>query len=179
MKRVGLCLLILASVSCGELTRQGTASSYLVITQLTSDDGDQLRSDVVSDSGAIFEDLATVGFRLAMKDPAGAGPSSVNDITVNRYRVKFIRADGRNTEGVDVPYAFDGAFTLTVSGTGSAAFALVRAQAKAEAPLKALGTNPVVISTIAQITFYGHDQTGREVLVNGQMSVHFANWNDD
>jgi hypothetical protein len=179
MKRVGLYLLLLASVSCGELTRQGTASSYLVITQLSTSDGEQLRSDVVTDNGTIFEDLATVSFRREMKDPAGPGPSPVNDITVNRYRVKFIRADGHNTEGVDVPYAFDGAFTLTVSGTASASFALVRAQAKAEAPLKALGTNPVVISTIAQITFYGHDQTGREVLVTGQMSVHFANWADE
>lgn len=179
MKRLGLCLLLLASVSCGELTREGTASSYLVITQLTTADGNELNSDVVSDNGTIFEDAASVSFSLEMKDPAGPGPSTVNAITVDRYRVKFIRADGRNTEGIDVPYAFDGAFTVTVSGTATAGFTLVRAQAKAEAPLKALGTNPVVISTIAQITFYGHDQTGREVSVIGQLSVHFANWADD
>lgn len=178
MKRAVLGLLILASVSCGDLVRQGTASSFLVINELTSRDGDHLRSDVATADGGILEDVGTVSFSLQMKDPGGAGPSPVNAITVNRYRVKFIRADGRNTQGVDVPFAFDGAFTVTVSGTAAAGFTLVRAQAKAEAPLKALATSPVVLSTIAQITFYGHDQTGREVLVTGQMSVNFANWAD-
>jgi hypothetical protein len=170
--------LILASVSCGELTRQGTGSSYLVITSLRTASGDDLRSDVITD-GTIFADPADVTFTLEMKDPEGGGPSPVNAITVNRYRVRFIRSDGRNTEGVDVPYAFDGAFTTTVSGTSSANFTLVRAQAKAEAPLAALATNLLVLSTIAEITFYGHDQTGREVLVTGQLGVHFANWADE
>jgi hypothetical protein len=175
MKRVVLGLLILVSVSCGDMVRQGTGSSYLVISQLA--DGNELESDVVEEDGVIREDAVSVEFTVQMKDPGGPAPSPVNNITVNRYRVRFIRADGRNTEGVDVPYAFDGAFTITAPG--SATFTLVRAQAKAESPLKALATNLVVISTIAQITFYGHDQTGREVLVTGQMSVHFANWADD
>ena len=42
------------------------------------------------------------------------GPTSNNAITVNRYRVTYRRSDGRNTPGVDVPYAFDGAVTFTV-----------------------------------------------------------------
>ena len=36
----------------------------------------------------------------------------------------------------------------------------------------------IVISTIAEITFYGHDQTGREVITTGRISVHFANFGD-
>ena len=35
-----------------------------------------------------------------------------------------------------------------------------------------------MISTIAEVTFYGHDQTGREVQVQGLTSVNFADWGD-
>lgn len=192
MKRAVLGLLILGSVSCGELTRQGTASSYLVVAELEASPGAEegefsgtLRSDVltvVDDTAGIFDDLARVTFQLVLKDPGPPGapstPSPNNAITVNRYRVEYIRADGRNTPGVDVPYAFDGAFTVTVADTAEAVFTLVRHQAKGEAPLSALQRAPVIISTIARITFYGRDQTGREVVTTAQISVNFGDFAD-
>jgi hypothetical protein len=95
--------------------------------------------------------------------------------------VEFKRSDGRNTPGVDVPYGFDGAATGSVSADGgSLTFVLVRAQAKAEAPLKALRNSggALVISTIAEITFYGQDQNGNQVSVTGLISVNFADWGD-
>ena len=55
----------------------------------------------------IFNDLGEVSLRLAMKDAGATSPSAPtanNVITINRYHVRFIRADGRNVEGVDVPY---------------------------------------------------------------------------
>jgi len=192
--------LILASVSCGDLTRQGTASSYLIITSLEAAPGNDpssfgatLSSDVLTvkdDVATFFSDPARVQFSLGLKDPGPstgpATPTQNNFITVNRYHVKYVRSDGLDREGVDVPYAFDGAFTVTVSGDTSAGFTLVRNQAKEEAPLKALacgtrglcGGNPVVISTIAEVTFYGHDQTGREVSVVGKIGVTFADFGD-
>ena len=192
MRRVLLTCLAIATVSCGDMTTQGTASSYLVVDSLEASSGaasgefgGDLESDVVTfvdGSGTIFQDLGRVTLSLALKDPGPPGaansPSPNNFITVNRYRVRYIRADGRNTPGVDVPYGFDGAFTLTVSDRSSATFALVRAQAKAEAPLAALANSPVIISTIAEITFYGHDQTGREVSAVARINVHFGNWAD-
>jgi len=33
-----------------------------------------------------------------------------------------------------------------------------------------------VISTVARITFFGHDQAGHEVSVSGNIDVTFANW---
>ncbi len=59
-------------------------------------------------------------------------------------------------------------------------FALVRAQAKLEAPLKALrgAGGAIVLSTIAEITFYGQDQNGNTVSVTGFISVNFADWGD-
>jgi hypothetical protein len=57
-------------------------------------------------------------------------------------------------------------------------FTLVRIQAKEEAPLKALrfSGGAIAISTVARVTFYGKDQTGREVSVSGNLDVTFADW---
>jgi len=186
-----LALTILSS-GCGDLTREGTASSYLIVSSLQAASGAEpgnfgstLNSDVITvvdGVSAIFSDLGQVTLRLAMKDAGATSPSaptSNNFITINRYHVRFIRADGRNVEGVDVPYSFDGAFTGTVTDSElTAGFELVRHIAKTEAPLAALGRNVTIISTIAQITFYGRDQTGREVSVDGQMLVSFGNFGD-
>jgi hypothetical protein len=170
------------------MVRQGTGSSYLTIESLEAASGAEpdefdgvLASDlltVVDDVPTIFEDIGRVRFALRMKDPLLA-PSSANAITINRYRVRYIRSDGRNTPGVDVPYAFDGAFTATVSDTSEVSFTLVRIQAKQEPPLSGLLASPAgVLSTIAEITFFGHDQAGREVIVTGNIGIDFANWGD-
>jgi hypothetical protein len=110
------------------------------------------------------------------------GPSDTNAITVNRYHVEFVRSDGRNTQGVDVPYAFDGAVTGTIAagGTTTLPFTIVRAQSKLESPLMALRGNggAMAISTIANVTFYGFDQAGNAVTVSGSISVNFADWAD-
>jgi len=39
-------------------------------------------------------------------------------------------------------------------------------------------SSPNVISTVADITFYGHDQVGNEVSVSGSIDVTFANFGD-
>lgn len=185
-------VLVLASVSCGTLTRQGTASSYLIIQTLEAASGAEpgaftgvLLSDVVTvvdGSPSIFNDVARAQFSLGLKDPGSSSsptsPTQNNWITLDRYHVQFIRSDRHNTQGVDVPYAFDGGLTATVSDTTSVSFQIVRHQAKIEAPLAALGTNGVIVSTIAQITFYGHDQTGREVSTTGNLGVNFGNFAD-
>lgn len=182
--------LTLSVAGCGDLTTQGTGSSYLIITSLQGASGAEpgtltatLNSDVITivdNVPTIFNDLGQVTFSLQMKDPTSAtGPTSANFITINRYRVRYIRSDGRNTAGVDVPYGFDGALTGTVTDTDfTSGFELVRHIAKSEAPLQALAVSRVIISTIAEITFYGHDQTGRDVSVTGQMLVSFGNFGD-
>jgi hypothetical protein len=180
----GLALASLAGSACGSSTvRQGTGSSYLIINHLgTPGDGVALRSDVRT-NGGVLEDNGEVEMTAAMKDVTNPnGPSTNNLITVSRYRVTYRRSDGRNTQGVDVPYAFDGARTFTVTPGDSVRipFVLVRVQAKLEAPLSALagGGGAVVISTLADVTFYGKDQTGRDATVTGTISVNFADWAD-
>jgi hypothetical protein len=183
----------LSSVSCGDVVEQGTGGSFLIVSSLEAapgaeptEFGNTLLSDVITvvdDNPTFFNDVGRVTFRLGLKDPGAATspttPSQNDAITVNRYRVRFIRADGRNTPGVDVPYGFDGAFTLTISGgDASAGFTLVRNIAKMEAPLAALRFSGVVLSTIAEVTFYGADQTGHEVSATALISIDFGNFGD-
>jgi len=194
MRVIGRSLMAVALAApmfgCTQAQTTGVSPAFLIVDSMRAASGATptqfggfLESDVVT-NGGVFEDSGRVEFRLAMKDPGTADspttPSSLNFITVNRYRVQFIRSDGRNTPGVDVPYGFDGGLTATVGASGATAtVVLVRAQAKLESPLAALATGGAgVISTIAQITFYGSDQAGREVSVNANVSVNFANWAD-
>lgn len=198
--RVGvLALAVALSPSCGDLTKSGQSAAYMMIDQLTATSGATGESDtvlasdvitIVEDSDGnkvptIFEDRGTVVIRLGLKDPGSPSapntPTFNNYITLTRYRVEFKRSDGRNTPGVDVPYPFDGGMTFTaVGGTSGGNFVLVRVQAKVEPPLvnMAFRGTSASISTIAEVTFYGHDQTGIPVSVTGQISVNFSDWGD-
>ena len=172
---------LVAAGACAAAGRPGEASSYLIVDSLLTDDGSTtLASDVLT-AGGILEDSVKASFRLEMKDPNALSPSPVNHITLRGYRVSFSRADGRNTQGVDVPYAFDGAMTATVSGSITATIVLVRAQAKLEAPLRALagGGGALAIATFADVVFYGADQAGHDVTVTARISVTFADWGDE
>ena len=199
--RASLAIMLLAP-GCSNLLTQSTTSSYVIIDSLQASTGREpdklsgvLNSDVLTfvkkdvnglqvSTPTIFSDNLTATFRLALKDPGSVEsptkPSSTNYITITRYHVTFVRSDGRSTEGVDVPYAFDGALTATVTPDGAkTVMTLVRAQAKSEAPLKGLvGSAGPSLSTIAEIIFYGKDQTGRDVQVVGKISVNFADWGD-
>jgi hypothetical protein len=192
IRLAGAIVLAVATASCGTQTREGTSSSYLIIASLeaasgadASTFGSGLSSDVITVKNNIptyFGDPGRVTFKLGLKDPGPSSspvsPTQNNWITLTQYHVQYVRSDGHNVEGVDVPFAFDGGLSGTVSDDTTLGFMLVRNQAKQEAPLKALQTNPIVISTIARVTFFGHDQTGREVSVTGNIDVSFANYGD-
>jgi hypothetical protein len=185
---MALLIALAAASGCGDLQRQGQGSSYLIVERLEAAPGSDpgafvgtLASDVltvVDEVPTVFGDLGRVSLSLAMKDPSLTEPTSANFITLTQYRVRYVRSDGRNMQGVDVPYAFDGALTLTVAGSADGVFTLVRNQAKNEAPLRALIVNGVIISTVAEITFYGRDQTGREVSTVARISIDFGNFGD-
>ena len=200
--RVAATLVSVAALAsgCTQTQRQGDSSSFLIVDSLRaasiqkSGSGSakfsgQLESDVCVATGGgcgIFEDLGQVTFELGLKDPGTAAspsaPTANNFVTITRYHVDYVRSDGRNQQGVDVPFSFDGAATGTVgSAQTTISFVLVRVQAKTEAPLAALAfpaPSTVSLSTIARVTFFGTDQTGREVTAVGQISVNFADWAD-
>lgn len=192
IRLAGAVVLVLAAVSCGDLTREGRSSSYLIIEALEAASGAEpsifggtLASDVITvkdGAAGIFGDLGKATFSLGLKDPGPStsptSPTQNNFITIDRYRVEYLRTDGRNTPGVDVPYPFDSALTATISGDTEVGFLIVRHQAKEEAPLRALAFSNLIFSTITTVTFYGHDQTGRAVSVSGNIGIGFANYAD-
>jgi len=183
-------LLILATVvavsaSCGDLVRQGHAPVTLVVKSLVDgEDQSTLRSDVIT-KGSIVDDMAKVVMSLVLKDPGSLNvtnePTLLNQVTIDRYRVEYQRTDGRNVQGVDVPFAFDAAMTFTVPPDGDSdefVFEIVRHTAKGEAPLLALSQSRGIINTIATVTFYGHDQVGNKISATAMMAINFADFAD-
>jgi len=126
--------------------------------------------------------LARVVVRQVLRDPgapgATAAPTPINDITVTEYEVRYRLASGRNTPGVDVPHPIRGGLTFTIQGTSTvtAEFDLVRLIAKQESPLAALKSSSVVLTVIADVTFYGHDQAGNAVSATGSVQINFADF---
>jgi hypothetical protein len=204
-KVIGMAAVLLASLSagCGDVARNGRSPVMAIVTGLEAatggpdggDFGGTLNSDVIvlverdeEDGGdffTVYNDTAEVSIRLQLRDPGipgvAAEPTPLNDVTFTRYRVTYRRADGRNTPGVDVPYPFDSAMTFTVCGCGTtttAGFTIVRHTSKQEAPLAALAASPVIISTIAEVTFYGQDLAGNEVIATGNIGIFFGNFGD-
>jgi hypothetical protein len=208
MRTLGLAASLLAPLAgCTQAQTTGQSPAYLIIESMAGAPGAEpdefsgvLASDVVTNVKTqveingetqtvavptIFADSGRAVLRLAMKDPGSVDspnrPSTTNFITLNRYRVQDLRADGRNVPGVDVPYPFDGAVNATVGDNGATAqFTVVRSQAKREAPLLplTLGGGANTISAIAEITFFGADQAGRVVNVTGTLGVDFSDWGD-
>ena len=188
------------SASCGgEMLRTGRSPVFLVVSSLQATAGnigtpsqvllsdvqvlvDQTVNGVTIKVPTYYNDTATAELRIESKNPT-AQTTGLNAVTLTRYRVVFRRSDGHNTPGVDVPYGFDGAATTTISpgGSGSISFDLIRHQAKLEPPLRNLvGFGGLgFLSTIAEITFYGHDQNGNELIATGSMDVQFGDFADE
>ena len=192
----------LAGTSCGDVVRTGRAPVFLVIDSLAAAKGDDdqkfssfLLSDVItnvttpapctteSPCPTIFNDPGQATLRLAPKDigPVGAAtPTTNNEVTITRVHVKYRRADGRNIQGVDVPYEIDSAATATVPATGTVTmgFQLVRHTSKEESPLIQLKNNGAIIATIAEVTLYGRDRVGNDISAMGTIEVDFGNFGD-
>ena len=198
-----LAALAAAGVSCGDVVRQGSSPVYLVIDLLQATRGGgksstattNLLSDVITNittpdpctpaapCPTVFDDIATVTLRAPLKNigsTAALAPTTNNEVTINRIRVEYVRADGRNTPGVDVPYAFDNVVAGTIPAGGNLAlsFEIVRHVAKLESPLVQLKNSPNIILSIAKVTIYGTDRTGNALQATGQISIEFGNFGD-
>jgi hypothetical protein len=193
---------VVASAGCGNMASDSRSPVQLTLVSLAAAKGNEpdefhgnLLSDVITnvqrtvdgrqeDVATVFNDLGEAEFAIVLKDPGSnpaspAAPSALNAVTITRYRVTYRRADGRNTPGVDVPYPFDSGLTATIGADGATAgFELVRHTAKQEAPLRTLAFNADIISTIAEVTFYGRDQAGNDVSATGLIGIDFGNFSD-
>jgi hypothetical protein len=192
---LGLVLSFLTSVGCvtePDSVKKDTTNLLINIVKLSADSNDPngttsesdfLLSDVCFSNDtnppcSTFNDNGIVEMQAQLKDRTQTG-TSMDSVVFERYRVTFVRADGRNVAGVDVPYPFDGAmnFTVPFDGNASAAFVVVRHQAKAEPPLLQIAQDRAgILSVIAQIDFYGHDLAGRSYTITGYLNITFADF---
>lgn len=198
MKKVKYALKILAVfpvilllLSCNPIENESDSASILILKSMTGTDleGNEvnyLQSDVLfvdpsTSVETITADGAKASLGTTLLDPASAyGPSSFNGITVDRYVVTYMRADGKNVEGVDVPYSFEGALSafIEVDSSVDISFVIVRAISKAEPPLIDLidGRAEGVLNVNTKVDFYGHDLTNRNVKATGYISIFFTNY---
>jgi hypothetical protein len=125
-------------------------------------------------------------------------------VYLDRYEVVYFRTDGRNTEGVDVPYRITGPLGNLRFHTPAAGgeveqvvnITIVRHSAKLEPPLRNLQNiflaDPLgfpggplqipgqgLITTVAEITIHAHSLNGGDGLeAKGRVQVTFGDFAD-
>ena len=184
MKAVRVCaVLALGALSMGGCTPDWAKGSGDVVLLMTAiNDGSPLDSDVAISNGGVCPDLVSVRLENHFKNPAVTTSGFINDYTVERYEVHYVRSDGRNVEGVDVPYSITGNVAQEVLEESAATLNLevVRRQAKLEPPLRNLVTGgALVITAFADITLHARTTTGEVTNpVSARLQIDFANFGD-
>jgi len=193
-RTIGAAVLLAASfllISCNPVENESQSASLLIVESLTGMDisgteGFFLQSDVLivdpaTGAASVRSDSAKATFRATTLDPAPLlGTSQYNDIQITRYVVTYIRADGRNKEGVDVPYSFEGSLSaiIRIGISTSVSFVIVREVAKQEPPLFNLraALPGDILNVTAKVDFYGRDLANKTVKATGMLPIFFANY---
>jgi hypothetical protein len=188
--------LALAPLGCTpDFVENSEADVILRIVQLTGqpgsedqDEGDVLFSDVCC---AIINDNIEIDFEVIAKNANLPVLGQFNDVTLERYEMRYLRSDGRNTEGVDVPFTITGAMSsvqIPADGSGSVSVVGVRHQAKLEPPLKNLEGvflgdtgrfvfgGAGILTTFGELTIFGRTTSGKVVRAVGRIQIVFADF---
>jgi hypothetical protein len=164
LKIIGLIIVALAMTACNSCTADGTSATMLVIASLTGNDleGNEGSTTVFSDvitNGGIINDNGVAEIKALPLDPLLEITTQYMDVLVDQIDVEFRRTDGRNVEGVDVPYHFHQPMSMLVTTLVPVKipFVLIRHAAKMEAPLLALREVPsreFVLQLVALVTMH-------------------------
>lgn len=178
IRRLGLGTIAVGLLGCtNPLASDGQAdvALFMVIGQ----NGGPVTSSVVTPT----PDVVPVLVALRSKNIRFNTTQYTRAVMLTRYEITFYRSDGRNTEGVDVPYSIAGNIAgevdLANSGGVTVPVEVVRAQAKIEPPLRNLrgpvGGQAQVFTCFADITIYGHQiASGDIVKTTGSMQIDFT-----
>lgn len=188
-------LAMCASACVPDYVKQNDADINLLIGAING--GAPLQSDVFtpptdSNLTGVTPDIVSVSVANRLKNPLGNTTTILaNAVIFERYEVRYLRSDGRQTEGADVPFritgALSGAVDVATSGTVNLAVEVVRAQAKLEAPLRNLRAadanlnvappgGAIILSAIAEVTVFGRTVGGQAVSATGRLQIDFADW---
>lgn len=208
MRRVGAVAVWVSAMSLAGCTadwaKQNDSSILFEIGKITAKSntvtGGASGNILYSDVSQVINDDVEVDVNIFQKNPLITASSPNNHVYLESYRVRFFRTDGRNTEGVDVPYSITGPIGSTRLHTPSsgsevnvtATITLVRHQAKLEPPLRNMNggalqvqlppapgfSGSVVLTTVAEITIFGRSLTGSNLTATGRIQVTFADFVD-
>jgi len=171
----------LAMIGCTpDWAKQGDAPVVLLMTGIN--DGQPLTSDIRISNDDVCPDVVPLRVENHFKNPNVTATGFRHDYTIERYEVRYFRSDGRNTEGVDVPYRISGNVAQEVIEESAATLQLevVRRQAKLEPPLANIsGFNPPVLTMFAEVTLHARTTTDQTTnAVSARLQIDFANFAD-
>lgn len=191
VSRLAACALVIALGGCVPgYVRDNDSPVLFRIAAING--GDTILSDV-GDTTTSTDVAVTIAVRP--KNPLNTNvPQVAEAVFLEQYRVRFFRTDGRDVEGVDVPYSFSGALATVVDigiGSGSnvtVTIPLVRVQAKQEPPLRNLQTllngNTIIgsnggvitprVTMIAELTVFGRTVAREQVSDTRRATVDFV-----
>jgi hypothetical protein len=178
--------IVLAAVTMtgcvADWAKDGDAPVVLLMTAING--GNPVTSDVRISTGAVCADLVSLRLENHFKNPSVTNTGFRHDFTVERYEVHYFRSDGRNTEGVDVPYSITGNLAQEVQEEAAATLNLeiVRRQAKLEPPLTNLvaGGGALVVTMFAEVTLHARTTTNQTTNpVSARVQIDFADFADN
>jgi len=182
--------IIFSFPGCNKLENNTSSTSKLIVESITGKDlaGEEGSTTIFSDvimGLSIFNDNAVAELTTVLLDPFALDTTATyyQSILVDQVDVRYTRADGLNTPGVDVPYGFSQRVNMVV-GIGDKVllpFVLIQHNAKLESPLVELVNigQEKILKLEAEITFHGKDLGGHRVEpVKGYVSVWCSNFAD-
>jgi hypothetical protein len=183
MKGFWVVLVAVVMVACvPNWAERGDAPVVLLMTGIN--DGAPLDSDVRISTGSVCPDLIDLRVENHFKNPNITTTGFRHDMTIERYEVRYFRSDGRNVQGVDVPYAITGNVAQEIQESAAATLRLevVRRQAKVEPPLANLkgGGGAKIVTMFAEVTLHARTTTLQTTnSVSARLQIDFADFADN
>jgi len=182
--KVMMALVVAATASAGcvpDWAKQGDSPSYLLMTAING--GSPFQSDARLSNGSICSDFINLRVENHPKNPLVSGTGFRGDIVIERYEVRYVRSDGRSTEGVDVPYRITGNVAQEIQEDAAAVLnlELIRAQAKQDPPLRNLadGGGAQVVTMFAEVTIYARSTINQTTnSATARVQIDFVDYGD-
>jgi hypothetical protein len=182
-------MLVLAGCT-NQIADEGTGDVIMRVVSMNGGDT-AFASDVQNLDSGTTADKIDAQIAVRSKHPLNNETNYSRAVILERYEVRYYRSDGRNTQGVDVPYNISGDLTIAIDVGDTdknveLPIEIVRLQAKIEPPLFNLrridgvfAGQQQVLTVFAEVTFYGRQIfNGSVVTAKGTLQIDFADYAD-
>lgn len=184
MRAKAIVMVLAAAAASGcvpDWAKEGEAPVVLLMTAING--GVPISSDVRISSGGVCPDFVSLRVENHFKNPLVTNTGFRHDVVIERYEVRYFRSDGRDVEGVDVPFRITGAVAQEIQEDTSAVLSLevVRRQAKLEPPLRNLTQfgGQQVVTMFAEVTLHARTTTQQTTnTATARVQIDFADFAD-